>query len=140
VDNEQRIRTLERDLGRLEGIVESLVTTVRVEYETARQARVDDRQAMNELGNRMEKVVENLAKEIREVATTTAKQSEELATQQAILANTASLSRWLFASVVAILTLTVSYAALTRVADHPIEPPAREKAKAPAVAPRAPLP
>ena len=140
MDNEQRIRTLERDLGRLEGIVESLVNTVRVEYETARQARVDDRQAMNELGARMEKVVENLAKEIGDVAKTTAKQSEELATQQAILANTASLSRWLFASLVAILTLTVSYAALTRVADHESEPPAQEKAKPSVLAPKAMLP
>ena len=139
MDNEQRIRTLERDLGRLEGIVESLVTTVRVEYETARQARVDDRQAMNELGSRMEKVVECLAKEIREVAVTTAKQSEDLATQQAILANTASLSRWLFASLVAILTLTVSYAGLTRI-QHSLPHAASGETKPSAVAPKAALP
>jgi hypothetical protein len=94
---------------------------------------------MNELGSRMERVVENLAKEIGDVAKTTAKQSEDLATQQAILANTASLSRWLFGSIVAILTLAVGYAGLTRI-QHSLPHPASGEAKPSAVAPKAALP
>jgi uncharacterized coiled-coil protein SlyX len=143
VNYEQRIRDVERDLARLEGIVESLGKSVAAEHETVRQARVEDRKSIKELGERMEKVVEELAKEIRSVAKAGQAQGEEIATQKAVLNNTADLSKWLLASVVSITGLFVAYAALQR-AHHSAQDPNSGYSKpyhAPATQkPYAPLP
>ena len=109
MDEDQRLRTLERDLGRLEGVVESLVGSIRMEHETARAARADDRQAMNELGERMERAVVGLADEVKRLATNAAQQESTLLKHQAGSDGAWGISRWLFASALTVAMLLVSW-------------------------------
>lgn len=109
VDDDQRLRTLERDLGRLEGVVESLVASVRMEHETARAARADDRQALNELGERMERAVTGLADEVKKLAQDSAKQDAVIGAKQASTDGALGISRWIFATALTIAMLLTSW-------------------------------
>jgi hypothetical protein len=109
VDHEQRLRTMERDLGRLEGVVESLVSSVRMEHETARNARADDRVALNELGERMERAFSGLAEEVKKLATDSAAQDAMISAKQANTDGAIGISRWLFASALSVALLLTSW-------------------------------
>lgn len=109
VDSDQRLRTLERDLGRLEGVVESLVASVRMEHETARTARADDRQALAELGERMERAVSGLADEVKKLAKDSAKQDAVISTKQATTDGALGVSRWIFATALTLAMLLTSW-------------------------------
>ena len=108
VDQDQRFRTLERDLGRLEGVVESLVSSVRMEHETARAARADDRLALSELGETMEKAVSGLAEEVKKLAKESAKQDATISMKQANSDGAIGFSRWLLNSGIGIAALIIA--------------------------------
>lgn len=68
VRQEERISRLERDLAVLEGIVENVVKTMAAEHQAMRENRHEDRATLKELGDKMEKSVTELAKEIKSLA------------------------------------------------------------------------
>ena len=100
---------LERDLGRLEGVVESLVASVRMEHETARITRDEDRKAMGALGERMERAVSGLAEEVKKLANESARQDAAIIKKQAGSDGAWGISRWLFATALTVAMLLTSW-------------------------------
>ena len=68
VRHEERIRDLERSLARLEGIVEQLAGAMDAEHRMMKESRAEDRLALKELGEKMERSVSGLAGEMKKLA------------------------------------------------------------------------
>lgn len=109
VEEEHRLRTLERDLGRLEGIVESMAASMKMEHEMARISRADDRQTIKELGEKMERAVTDLASEVKKIAQESAQQDAVIHVKQASTDGAWGLSRWIFATALTIAMLATSW-------------------------------
>ena len=109
MDQEQRFRTLERDLGRLEGIVESLLASQRLEHEALKQMRQETQQELREMGSRMEKAVSDLAGEIKKLAREDASRHVVLDRRTAMAEGGWNLSRLLFGTALSIAMLLTSW-------------------------------
>lgn len=108
-DEQQRCRALERDLGRLEGIVEALTKSIMLESEMAQKARLETRQEMSELGGRMERAVEGLAEEVKKLVRESAKQEAQLTAHRAQQDGALGASRWVIATAIATGALAASW-------------------------------
>lgn len=159
-DDDQRIRVLERDLGRLEGVVESLITSIRMENELAQKARSEARQELVEMGARMERAVEGLAEEIKKLVRESAKQEAQLTAHRSQQDGVIGASRWLVATAIAVAALAASWfgsrtgtgemekmliehnSRMDELEEHYVESLGRQKpaAKPPALAPERRLP
>ena len=102
-------RALERDLGRLEGIVEALAKSIAIESETAHRARLETRQEMADMGDRMGRAVEGLAEEVKKLVKEASKQEAVLAAHRAQQEGALATSRWLVATVMAAGALLASW-------------------------------
>lgn len=100
VRQEERINRLERDLAVLEGIVENVVKTMAAEHQAMRENRHEDRVALKELGDKMEKSVTELAKEIKSLA------KKETANDGAL-----SFGRWIVGTALTLGALIIAYQA-----------------------------
>jgi hypothetical protein len=104
---------LERDLGRLEGIVESLVRTVQVDHETNAESRRETRKAMDALNDRMEASISAMSREITRFAEASTAADEALMRRQAGTESAWSLSRWLIATGLSIAVLAAAWVGAT---------------------------
>lgn len=119
---EERISQLERDLARLEGIVETLTRNMESEHAAARESRQEDRRSIRELGEKMEKSVAALASEIKALAEKNAGEIKTLAEKGALQSTQAiasqsqaagalSFGNWILRAVIGIAGLWVAFQA-----------------------------
>lgn len=100
VRQEERISRLETDLARLEISVQNLVSGMEAEHRAMRENRHEDRVALKELGDKMEKSVTALAEEIKLLA------KKDVANDGALL-----FGRWAIRTVLTIGALVIAYQA-----------------------------
>lgn len=100
VRQEERISRLERDLSVLESIVENVVKSMAAEHQAMREARQEDRAALKELGDKMEKSVASLAQEIKTLA------RKETANDGAL-----SFGKWMVGTALTVGALIIAYQA-----------------------------
>lgn len=106
---EDRISRLERDLAKLEGIVETLVNGIASEHQAMRENMNQSRQALKELGDKMENSVTRLAAEIKALAEKSAQIDSQVLAKQSQATGAVSFARWLLATMVALASLGIAY-------------------------------
>jgi len=100
VRQDERISRLETDLARLEISVQNLVSGMEAEHRAMRENRHEDRLALKELGDKMEKSVAELAKEIKSLA------RKETANDGAL-----SFGKWAIGTALTLGALIIAYQA-----------------------------
>lgn len=109
--HEERINRLERDLAKLEGIVDTMVSAMESEHRAMRDNRQEDRKALKELGEKMEKSVAMLATEIKALAEQGARTDSQVLAKQAQAVGALSFGRWVIATAIALAAMFSAYQA-----------------------------
>jgi hypothetical protein len=109
--NSARIAKLERDLTKLETIVESLVTGMKAEHEAMKEDRREDRDALRELGRKMEQSVASLTDEMKKLADRSSSVDRDVLTKQSQAAGAVFLGRWAITTLLGAGMLIVAYQA-----------------------------
>jgi hypothetical protein len=108
VRQEERIGKLERDLAKLEGIVEQLVAGMDAEHRAMKESRKEDREALKGLGEKMERSVSELAAEMKKLADRNAAIDSSVLAKQSQALGAIAVTRWIIGTAIAagILVLT----------------------------------
>ena len=107
--HEERIIRLERDLAKLEGIVESVVNGMAAEHQVMRENRQEDRKALKELGDKMERSVATLAAEIKTLAEKGASIDSQVLAKQSQALGALAFGRWVVGTVIAFAAIMIAY-------------------------------
>lgn len=107
--HEERIIRLERDLAKLEGIVESVVNGMAAEHQVMRENRQEDRKALKELGDKMERSVATLAAEIKTLAEKGASIDSQVLAKQSQALGALAFGRWAVATIIALAAIMIAY-------------------------------
>jgi len=111
VQAEERIGKLERDLAKLEGIVEHLVSGMATEHQAMREIRQEDRLAMRDLGEKMERSVTGLATEMKRLAERNAAVDSTVMAKQSEALGAISATRWIIGTILTAAALLLAYQA-----------------------------
>jgi hypothetical protein len=111
VQAEERIGKLERDLAKLEGIVEQLVAGMDAEHRAMKEIRHEDRLALKDLGEKMERSVAGLASEMKRLAERNAAVDSTVLAKQSEAIGALSATRWIIATVLTGTALFLAYQA-----------------------------
>ena len=109
VRTEERIGKLERDLAKLEGIVEQLVAGMDAEHRAMKESRAEDRLALKELGEKMERSVASLADEMKRLAERNAAVDANVLTKQSQALGALAVARWIIGTAIAVGALMLTY-------------------------------
>lgn len=109
VRHEERIGKLERDLAVLERIVEQLVAGMDAEHKAVRESRQEDRVALKELGEKMERSVASLADEMKRLAERNAAIDASVLAKQSQALGAISVTRWIIGTALAVGMLLLTY-------------------------------
>lgn len=109
--HDERIGKLERDLAKLEGIVEQLVAGMGAEHRAMKEGRQEDRLALKELGEKMERSVSGLADEMKRIAERNAAIDNSVLAKQSQALGAIAVTRWIVGTALAAGTLAVAYQA-----------------------------
>jgi hypothetical protein len=123
VRQEERIGKLERDLAKLEGIVEQLVAGMDAEHRAMKESRKEDREALKELGEKMERSVSELAAEMKKLADRNAAIDASVLAKQSQALGAIAVTRWIIGTAIAAGILVLTFQA----GEHRREP--EEKAQ-----------
>jgi hypothetical protein len=108
---DERIRRLEVDLGKLERVVDLTITGMRDEHAAMREAMKEGREALAELGRKMEESVSTMADELKKLAEKNAGVDSILLQKGAYAKGAVASAGWIFAAVMTVLALVVAYQA-----------------------------
>lgn len=111
VRHEERIGKLERDLAVLERIVEQLVAGMDAEHKAIRESRQEDRVALKELGEKMERSVASLADEMKRLAERNAAIDASVLAKQSQALGAIAVTRWIIGTALAAGMLILTYQA-----------------------------
>jgi hypothetical protein len=125
-DDDQSVPSLWRALGRLEESTASMARLMELEQQQAREHRHEVREQIQASNDRTEKVIESLTEQISSLAASANTNTKQHASQ----AGAWALSRWLFATVLSLATLSAGWLGGKRGA---IEAPCGTKAAPPPV-------
>ncbi len=106
---EERIGKLEKDLAKLEVIVERVISGMEEEHKAMRESRQEDRLAMKELGNKMEKSVSDLAVEMKKIAERNAEVDSKVLAKQSRNEGAVGLGLWVMKTALALAALVIAY-------------------------------
>lgn len=95
VRHDERISKLERDLAKLEGMVEQLVSTMDAEHRMIKESRQEDRLALRDLAERMERSVASLADEMKRLADRNAAIDANVLAKQSQALGGIAVTRWI---------------------------------------------
>ena len=109
VRHEERIGKLERGLAVLERIVEQLVAGMDAEHKAIRESRAEDRLAMKELGEKMERSVASLAGEMKKLAERNAAVDASVIAKQSQAIGAIAMTRWIVGTALTIGALVLTY-------------------------------
>jgi trans-aconitate methyltransferase len=109
VRHEERIGKLERDLAVLERIVEQLVAGMDAEHKAIRESRAEDRLALKELGEKMERSVASLADEMKRLAERNAAVDASVLAKQSQALGAIAVTRWIVGTALTIGALVLTY-------------------------------
>jgi hypothetical protein len=123
VRQEERIGKLERDLAKLEGIVEQLVAGMDAEHRAMKESRKEDREALKGLGEKMERSVSELAAEMKKLADRNAAIDSSVLAKQSQALGAIAVTRWIIGTAIAAGILVLTFQA----GEHRREP--KEKAQ-----------
>ncbi len=121
VRHEERIGKLERDLGKLEVIVEQLVAGMDAEHRAMKEIRNEDRLALKELGEKMERSVSQLASEMQKMADRNSVIDKGILAKQSQALGAIAVTRWIVGTIISIGILAVTYS--VGQGDRPVEIP-----------------
>lgn len=120
---EQRIMKLERDLGKLEVVVEQLVSGMSAEHQAMKESRAEDRAALKDLGERMERSVTSLADEMKRLAERNATIDREVLAKQSQALGAIAVTRWIVGTALAVAMLVIAYeSGRNKVAPSSVQP------------------
>ena len=119
VRHDERISKLERDLAKLETIVEQLVGGMEAEHQAMRESRKEDRAALKELGDKMERSVAGLAEEMKKLADRNASIDAGVLAKQSQALGGLAVARWIIATAMTAAALAMAYQAGTRREHYP---------------------
>lgn len=119
VRHDERISKLERDLAKLEIIVEQLVTGMEAEHRVMRESRQEDRAALKELGEKMERSVAALAEEMKRLADRNAAIDANVLAKQSQALGALAVARWIIATAIGAGALFLTFQAGTRKEHYP---------------------
>jgi len=111
VRQEERIGKLERDLAKLEGIVEQVVSGMDAEHRAMKESRKEDREALKELGEKMERSVSELAAEMKKLADRNAAIDASVLAKQSQALGAIAVTRWIIGTAIAAGALVLTYQA-----------------------------
>jgi hypothetical protein len=111
VRHDERIGKLERDLAKLEGIVEQLVAGMDAEHRAMKESRQEDRLALKELGEKMERSVAGLADEMKRIAERNSAIDNSVLAKQSQALGAIAVTRWIVGTALAVATLVIAYEA-----------------------------
>jgi len=111
VRHDERIGKLERDLAKLEGIVEQLVAGMDAEHRAMKESRQEDRLALKELGEKMERSVAGLADEMKRIAERNAAIDSSVLAKQSQALGAIQMTRWIVGTAIATGALVIAYQA-----------------------------
>lgn len=111
VRHDERIGKLERDLAKLEGIVEQLVSGMDAEHRAMKESRQEDRAALKELGERMERSVAGLAEEMKRLADRNAAVDSTVLSKQSQALGAIAVTRFIIGTALAVAALLATYQA-----------------------------
>lgn len=111
VRHDERIGKLERDLAKLEGIVEQLVAGMDAEHRAMKESRQEDRAALKELGERMERSVASLADEMKKLADRNAAVDASVLSKQSQALGAIAVTRWIVGTAIALGGFILMYQA-----------------------------
>lgn len=111
VRHDERIGKLERDLAKLEGIVEQLVAGMDAEHRAMKESRQEDRAALKELGERMERSVASLAEEMKKLADRNAAVDAGVLSKQSQALGAIAVTRWIVGTAIALGGFILMYQA-----------------------------
>ena len=123
VRQEERIGKLERDLAKLEGIVEQVVAGMNAEHQAMKESRQEDRLALKELGEKMERSVAELATDMKKLAERNAAIDSSVLAKQSQALGAIAVTRWIIGTAIAAGILVLTFQA----GEHRREP--EEKAQ-----------
>lgn len=106
---EERISKLERDLAVLERIVEQLVAGMDAEHRAIRESRQEDRMALKELGEKMERSVAGLASEMKRLAERSASIDSNVLSKQSQAIGAIAVTRYIIGTGLIICGLVMTY-------------------------------
>lgn len=106
---EERIIKLERDLAKLEGIVEQLVSGMAAEHKAMKESRAEDRVALKELGEKMERSVTSLADEMKRIAERNNAVDRDVIAKQSQALGAIAVTRWIVGTAIAAAALIIAY-------------------------------
>ena len=107
--HDERIGKLERDLAKLEGIVEQLVTGMDAEHRAMKESRKEDRLALKELGEKMERSVSQLASEMQKMAERNSAIDNGVLAKQSQALGAIAVTRWIVGTIISAGVLLVAY-------------------------------
>jgi trans-aconitate methyltransferase len=111
VRQDERISKLERDLAKLEAMVEQLVSTMNAEHRMMKESRQEDRLALRDLGEKMERSVASLADEMKRLADRNAAIDTNVLTTQSQALGAIAVARWIVGTALAAGALFLAYQA-----------------------------
>ena len=109
VRHDERIGKLERDLAKLEGIVAQLVTGMDAEHRAMKESRKEDRLALKELGEKMERSVSQLASEMQKMAERNSIVDNGVLAKQSQALGAIAVTRWIVGTIISAGVLLVAY-------------------------------
>lgn len=121
VRQDERISKLERDLAKLEAMVEQLVSTMNAEHRMMKESRQEDRLALRDLGEKMERSVASLADEMKRLADRNATIDTNVLTTQSQALGAIAVARWIVGTALAAGALFLAYQAGE--SNRHVEPP-----------------
>jgi hypothetical protein len=123
-----RISKLERDLVRLETIVETLVQGMKAEHEAMKGERKEDRDALKELGRKMEQSVASLTEEMKKLADRSSTVDRDVLAKQSQAAGAIDFGRWALGTLLTAAMLAAAYQAGNKSHDaQPAHQPAQTR-------------
>lgn len=111
VRQDERISKLERDLAKLEAMVEQLVSTMNAEHRMMKESRQEDRLALRDLGEKMERSVASLADEMKRLADRNAAIDANVLAKQSQALGAIAVTRWIVGTALAAGALFLTYQA-----------------------------
>jgi hypothetical protein len=119
VRTDERIGKLERDLAKLEGIVDTLAVSVDAEHRAMKENRQEDRLALKELAQRMERSVATLAEEMKKIAERNATIDNSVVAKQSQTTGAIEAAKYIIGTAIAAGALFMSYQAGVNKEYHP---------------------
>jgi citrate synthase len=109
VRHDERIGKLERDLAKLEGIVEQLVAGMDAEHQAMKESRKEDRLALKDLGEKMERSISQLAAEMQKMADRNSVIDKGILSKQSQALGAIAVTRWIVGTIISVSVLVVAY-------------------------------